>query len=111
MPEKPNEIAARQVVAHALNVVVERFEDGSAPSQVDALIHLPHGIAALEIVGDHEAAFNAQWDALERVGHQVAVPGLRRVWSAQLARTAKVREVARELPALLMRWQDAWSDA
>lgn len=106
MAEKPNERAARHIVSEVLGVPVTRFDDGSAPSQVDALVHYPDGTGALEVVGDHESAFNEQWAALEKVRHRVDVPGLRSVWSAQLERRAQVRRVAQELPALVLRWQD-----
>jgi hypothetical protein len=60
MTEKPNERTARHIVATALGVRVSRLEDGTADSQVDALIHGGEGPEALEISADHEAAFNAQ---------------------------------------------------
>lgn len=60
MPERPDERAARQIVARVLGLRVSRFEDGTSDSQVDALIHGSDGPAALEVVGDHEEAFNAQ---------------------------------------------------
>jgi hypothetical protein len=106
VPERPNERLARHVVSTVLGVPVTRFEDGNAPAQVDALIHEADGCAALEIVADHEDAFNAQWDALEKTNHRVDVRGLRAVWSAQLARGASVKRVLQELPALMIQWQD-----
>lgn len=106
VPEKPNERAARQVVAKSLGVRVSRYEDGKTNSQVDALIHATDGVEALEIVADHEAAFNAQWDALTKIGHTLAVPGLRRGWSAQLARAARIKDVAQQLPDLILAFQD-----
>jgi hypothetical protein len=102
MPEKPDEEAACQIVASALGVQVSRFEDGRANSQVDALIHDPNGPSALEIVGDHEDAFNAQWKALERIDHVLNVPGLIRVWTVVLTRAASVRRIARDLPPHLL---------
>jgi hypothetical protein len=101
--ERPNERLARYVVSTALGVRVERFEDGTSNGQIDALIHLPGGPAALEIVADHEQAFNEQWAALHATEHRLNVPGLQRVWSAQLARRAKVKTVLEELPALLLK--------
>lgn len=102
MPERVNERVARQVVARALGLRVSRYEDGGSDSQVDALIHGPDGVAALEVVADHEEAFNAQWDALGKTKHRVEVPALERVWSAQLARTARVKDVVSKLPALVL---------
>lgn len=104
--ERPDERLARHIVSTVLGVPVTRFEDGTANSQVDALIHYPDRIAALEVVADHDAAFNAQWEALERTGHRVEVPGLRQAWMVRLSREAKVRDVVRALPALLLAWQD-----
>jgi hypothetical protein len=39
-------------VRTVLGVPVCRFEDGTAPRQVDALVHYPDRLAALEIVTD-----------------------------------------------------------
>ncbi|MFW3170815.1 hypothetical protein [Geodermatophilus sp. CPCC 206100] len=105
MAEKANERIARHVVSTALGVPVTRYEDGTANSQVDALIHGQEGEAALEIVADHEEGFNVQWDALERVSHRVNVPGLQRVWSAQLARRARVKDVTSVLSSLMLQMQ------
>lgn len=106
MAERINERVARHIVSQALNVPVSRFEDGLADSQVDALIHYPDRHAALEVIGDHEEAFNRQWAALDRLGHRLIVPGLRYRWCVQLARRAKINEVARKLPAMLLRYED-----
>lgn len=104
--ERGNERAARHIVSRALGVPVERFEDGRAPGQVDAVFTHPDGrVAALEVVADHEDAFNAQWDALAKIGHMLTVPGLDGAWAAQLSRSAKVREVVKLLPHLAIRWQ------
>ena len=106
--EKPNEVLARHVVSQSLGLPVRRFEDGKADSQVDAVIEFPDGReAALEIVADHEGAFNAQWAALEKVGHQIEVPELAHVWSAQLARRARVKEVVKQLPSLVVALEGA----
>jgi hypothetical protein len=78
--ERANERLARHIVSTVLGVPVDRFEDGMANRQVDALIHYPDRLAALEIVADHDAAFNAQWDALNRLGHKLQVPGLRQAF-------------------------------
>lgn len=89
-------------MATVLGVKVRRFEDGTADRQVDALIDLPGGDAALEVVADHEAAFNAQWDALEKAGHKLSVPDLVHAWSAQLSRSAKVNRVVQRLPQIAL---------
>ena len=105
--ERANERLARHIVSTVLGVPVDRFEDGMANRQVDALIRYPDRLAALEIVADHDAAFNAQWDALNRLGHKLQVPGLRQAWMVQLGRRAKIRDVERELPAMLLAQQDS----
>jgi hypothetical protein len=46
--------------------------------------------------------YKAQSKALERVDDRVEVPGLRQAWIVLLQRHAKVRDVMRELPALLL---------
>lgn len=106
MPEKLNERVARHLVARALGVSVSRHEDGTKDSQVDAMIHGADGLEALEIIADHEAGFNAQWAALERLNHRLEVPGLRRDWSVQLVRSARVKDIAKYLPALMLALQD-----
>jgi hypothetical protein len=105
--ERANERLARHIVSTVLGVPVDRFEDGMANRQVDALIRYPDRLAALEIVADHDAAFNAQWDVLNRLGHKLQVPGLRQAWMVQLGRRAKIRDVERELPAMLLAQQDS----
>ena len=110
MSERPNERAARHIVASVLGVRVRRFEDGTADRQVDAVIALPDGDAGLEVVADHEDAFNAQWDALEKVGHKVAVPSLGNAWSAQLSRSAKVKRAVQQLPEIVLTLDAALRD-
>ena len=53
--ERPNERLARYVVHEATGLAVTRFEDGKAPSQVDALISAPEGPMPLEIVAQHDS--------------------------------------------------------
>ena len=49
-----------------LGVPVKRFEGGTAPRQVDALVRYPDCDASLEVVADHDPDYNAQQDALNR---------------------------------------------
>lgn len=106
MPERPNERVARYIVSQVLDLPVTRYEDGRAPSQVDALIHYDDRATPLEIVGDHDPDFNSQWDAAAKTGHRVSVPGLRTAWSVVLDRRARVRDVRRDLPGLMLGKQD-----
>jgi hypothetical protein len=69
--ERDNERVARHIVSTVLGVPVKRFDYGTAPRQVDALIHSPASKAALEIVADHDPESKAQWDALRRVKYQI----------------------------------------
>lgn len=108
--ERPNERAARKIVSSVLNLPVIRYEDGTSDGQVDALILRPDYSAALEIIADHEDAFNAQWQALNKVGHKVEVPDLKHAWFAQLARTARVKTVVRRLPAIALAAQQSITD-
>ena len=102
MPEeRPNERLARFVVAKVLDCPVTRFEDGQAPSQVEALIHRPNGVAALEIVGDLHQDFVEQWAALSRHRHQVEVSGLQRRWIVSITRKANVTNAVAALPRLM----------
>lgn len=63
-------------------------------------------MGALEIVADHESEFNAQWAALEKLGHRLDAPGVVGVWNARLARRARVGDVAKQLPKLTVAWQE-----
>lgn len=109
--ESRNEVAARRIVSLALGVPVERHEDGKAPSQVDALIKYPSGDAALEIIADVESAFEAQWNALEKYGRSLQVPGLRSRWSVQIKRTAQVRKLQTAIGPILLDLQAGSHDA
>jgi hypothetical protein len=104
--ESPEEELARDVVSKVLGVPVERFEDGTAPGQVDALIHYPDHEAALEVAADHDPDYNGQQGALRRTKDRIEVPGLRKSWMVLLNRKAKINNVKRALPALLLAMQD-----
>lgn len=100
--ERRNELFARLVVAQALGCVVERFEDGSRDSQVDAQILHPHGAAGLEIVADIDPEQSSMWGALDAVGHEVYVDGLTRRWIVSLRRSASVKKAVAAIPALML---------
>ena len=106
MPERDNEGLAREIVSSALNVRVDRFEDGSAPSQVDAVIRYPDRLAWLEVIADHDSVFMSQWAQLEKLEYRLEVPGLHLRWVAQLSRNVRVRRVGSQLPAILLRLQE-----
>jgi hypothetical protein len=88
-------------------VRVERFEDGTAPRQVDALIRYPDRLAALEIVTDPDKAFHRQQAALHR-NKTIEVEGLRESWMVSVSRRDTFNEVQvkQELPELLLALQD-----
>ena len=69
-----DERLACHVVATVLGVPVKRFDYGTA-GQVDALVHYPDRVAALELVGDHDPTFKRQEEAITRVRHQIEVNG------------------------------------
>jgi hypothetical protein len=105
--ENPDEELARHIVSTVLGVPVDRFEDGTAPRQVDALIRFPDCDAALEIVADHDEVFKRQQDALYRKHQEAAeVSGLRKSWMVVLSHEANIKDVKRRLPALLLDLQD-----
>ena len=64
--ESPDEELARDIVSKLVGVPVERFVDGTASGQVDAVIHYSDREAALEVVADHDPDYNKQRDALRR---------------------------------------------
>jgi hypothetical protein len=98
--ERDNERLARYIASTVLGGPVKRFDYGTAPRQLDALIHYPASRAALEIES------KAQWGALRCVKHQIRVPGLRQVWHVLLSDKANINRLKRELPALLLTWHD-----
>ena len=83
-------------------MAVARFEDGTAPAQVDALIHYADREAALEVVADHDPNYNKQQDALRRTKDQIEVSGLRKSWMVLLSRRANINRVKAALPELLL---------
>jgi hypothetical protein len=104
--EGDDERLARHVVATVLGVPVKRFDYGTAPRQVDALVHYPDRVAALEVVADHDPKFHRQRDALKRTQHQIEVSGLRKSWTVLLTRKANIKDVRGALPELLLDLQD-----
>ena len=104
--ESPDEELARDVVSKVLGVPVKRFEDGTAPGQVDALIYYSDRDAALEVVADHDPDYNKQQDALRRTKDQIEVSGLRKSWMVLLSRRANINRVKAALPELLLGFQD-----
>jgi hypothetical protein len=97
---------AREIVEWVLGVPVERFDHGTAPGQVDALVRYPDREAALEVVADHDEAFNAQRAALYRAKDRIEVSGLRDSWMVVLNRKANINRVKQALPELLLASQD-----
>ena len=75
--ERPLERMARVIVAHHLDTVVERSDDGTAPGQPDGLIYLPDGgHAPLEVVSDHDVTHANLSDALHWQGDTITTsPG------------------------------------
>jgi hypothetical protein len=94
---------ARRIVAEALGVEVTRYDDGSAPRQVDALIHLPSGSVPLEVVSDEDPAFEQQWAELGRRGHVIRTD-LPSSWYVFLTNRGHVRELHAQLLRLPADW-------
>jgi hypothetical protein len=92
-------------VSTVLGVHVCRFEDGTADGQVDARVHYPDRLAALEIVTDPDKRFQRQQAERYRES-PIAVSGLRDSWMVQLSRRANIPKVKRVLPDLLRDLQD-----
>jgi hypothetical protein len=103
--ESPDEELARDIVSKVLGVPVKRFEDGTAPGQIDALIHYLDREAALEVVADHDPDYNMQQAALRRTKDRIEVSGLRESWMVLLSRKANINRVKAALPGLLLDFQ------
>jgi hypothetical protein len=95
------ECVARELVALELNVEVSRYDDGSADNQPDALIHFPTGPVPLEVVRDHDVAFNRFDNAARKIGWSVITSPDQPGWYVSLRHTADLRHVRAQLPALL----------
>jgi len=100
--ESSLEYFARYIVESNLQLSVARFEDGRLPSQVDAVIYRGGSSVPLEVVSDTDPAFLRQWDALEKRGRLVHVPGLVPGWYVTVRRSADVRRLRADLPRLLL---------
>jgi hypothetical protein len=120
--EGRDELWAREIVETILGVPVERFDDGTAPRQVDALVRYPDRVAALEIVSDPDKPFQSLQAELDRE-NPITVPGLHESWVVVLLSReswmvvlsaeakikkikAKIKKIKQELPALLLAFQD-----
>jgi hypothetical protein len=108
--EGPEERWARQIVARELCATVDRFEDGSVNGMVDAVIRSPDGDVPLEVVRDVNVPEQRQSVALHQHGHHIDVPGLDPGWYVSLTTKAKVRDVHRDLPGLLIRLDELLDD-
>jgi hypothetical protein len=97
---------AREIVSKILGVPVERFDDGTATSMVDAEVHYPDRTAALEVVTDHDQELTEQGAVLHDLKNRIEVSGLRQSWMVILSGKAKINEVKRALRKSLPAWQD-----
>lgn len=101
--EGPLERLARQIVAEELGVAVDRHDDGTAPSQVDAIVRYPQGPVPLEVVADQDAHYEQQWAELKRRGPLLRTE-LSRSWAVFLNNRGRVRELRALLPRALATW-------
>ena len=97
---------AREIVSKILGVPVERFDDGTANSMVDAEVHYSDRKAALEVVADHDSELTEQGAVLHDLKHRIEVSGLRQSWMVILSGKANLSEVKRALRKSLPAWQD-----
>lgn len=93
---------ARRIVAEHLDVQVERFDDGTAPRQPDGLIQLADATTApLEVVSDHDVAYNRLSDALKRQGSTIGLPADEASWYISIRHNANLKRIRELAPALL----------
>ena len=105
--EGRDELWARGIVRKLLGVPVDRFDDGTAKSIVDAVVRCPDRKAALEVVTDVDEDFIEQGDVLHRKkNYLIKVSGLRDSWMVILCGSANINDVKQALPKLLPAWQD-----
>ena len=106
LDEGRDEQWAREIVSKILGVPVERFDDGTANSMVDAEVHYSDRKAALEVVTDHHPELTEQGAVLHDLKHRIEVSGLRQSWTVVLSGKTNINEVIRALRKSLPAWQD-----
>ena len=100
--ERPLERMARVIVAHHLDTLVERSDDGTAPGQPDGLIYLPDGgHAPLEVVSDHDVAHAKLSDALDRQGDTITTSSGEPGWYIALRHGSNLKRIRRRVPEIL----------
>lgn len=92
---------ARQIVAADLALVVDRYDDGMANAQVDAVIRTTGGVIPLEVIGDHDSAHLARWNRLESITFRLESTSLTHGWIVWLRTSAKIARLERQLPEFL----------
>jgi len=100
--ERPLEQMARAIVAHHLDTLVERSDDGTAPGQPDGLIYLPDGgHAPLEVVSDHDVAHAKLSDALDRQGDTITTSPGEPGWYIALRHGGNLKSIRLRVPEIL----------
>lgn len=99
---------ARQIVAADLGLRVDRYDDGTASAQVDAVIRADGSPIPLEVIGDHDSAHLAMWNRLQPMKFCLQVDSSAQGWIVWLRTSAKIVRLERELPVLLagLEWPD-----
>lgn len=100
--ERPLERMARAIVAHHLDTLVERSDDGTAPGQPDGLIYLPGGgHAPLEVVSDRDVAHAKLSDALDRQGDTISTAPGEPGWYIALRHGSNFKRIRQRVPEIL----------
>jgi hypothetical protein len=107
-PERDEERVARELVARELSVPVSRNDDGLADMQPDAIIHLTSGPVPLEVVRDHDVAYNRLKSAADKRGWRVSTSPNQPGWFVSLRHDADYRRVRAQIPSILEDVPVAW---
>ncbi|MBT1669650.1 hypothetical protein KK092_09675 [Curtobacterium flaccumfaciens pv. flaccumfaciens] len=100
--ERPLERMARAIVAHHLDTLVERSDDGKAPGQPDGLIYLTDGShAPLEVVSDNDVPHRRLSDALDRQGETIAIARNAPGWYVALHHGSNLKRIRQRVPEIL----------
>lgn len=100
--ERPLERMARAIVAHHLDTLVERSDDGTAPGQPDGLIYLTDGsYAPLEVVSDNDVPHRRLSDALDRQGATITIAPDAPGWYVALHHGSNLKRIRQRVPEIL----------
>ncbi|KTR40385.1 hypothetical protein NS263_07940 [Curtobacterium oceanosedimentum] len=90
------------IVAHHLDTLVERSDDGTAPGQPDGLIYLSDGsYAPIEVVSDNDVPHRRLSDALDRQDETITIAPDAPGWYVALRHGSNLKRIRQRVPEIL----------